>query len=248
MSEQVDAVALAAGPASPPAHVAVIMDGNGRWAKARSLPRIAGHRRGADAVRATIEAAIEQGVRHLTLFGFSSENWKRPVDEVNDLMGLLRHYLRAELAELHRNGVRLRVVGERGRLAPDIVRLIANAEETTRENTRLDLTIALSYGGRADIVQAAQRLAREVAAGRLEPDAIDERRFGDALWTHGTPDPDLLIRTSGEKRISNFLLWQCAYAEFVFVDTLWPDFGKREFADAVAEFRRRERRYGTAAG
>lgn len=248
MSERVDAVAHATGPASPPAHVAVIMDGNGRWAKARSLPRIAGHRRGADSVRATIEAAIEQGVRHLTLFGFSSENWKRPADEVSDLMGLLRHYLRAELADLHRNGVRLRVVGERARLAPDIVGLISNAEETTRGNTRLDLTIALSYGGRADIVQAARQLARQVAAGHLDADAIDERRFGDALWTHGTPDPDLLIRTSGEKRISNFLLWQCAYAEFVFVDTLWPDFGKREFADAIAEFRRRERRYGTAAG
>ena len=248
MSDPVDAVSHATGLAPPPTHVAVIMDGNGRWAKARGLPRVAGHRRGADAVRATIEAAIDQGVRHLTLFGFSSENWKRPVEEVSDLMGLLRHYLRAELADLHRNGVRLRIVGERTRLAADIIGLIANAEETTQRNVRLELTIALSYGGRADIVQAACRLAADVAAGRLAVDDIDEARFGGALWTHGTPDPDLLIRTSGEKRISNFLLWQCAYAEFVFVDTLWPDFGKREFADAIAEFRRRERRYGTAAG
>lgn len=248
MSEPVDAVAHGSGLAPPPTHVAIIMDGNGRWAKARGLPRVAGHRRGADSVRATIEAAIEQGVRHLTLFGFSSENWKRPVDEVSDLMGLLRHYLRAELADLHRNGVRLRIIGERTRLATDIIGLIANAEDTTSRNVRLDLTIALSYGGRADIVQAARHLAQEVAAGRRSADAIDETCFSAALWTHGTPDPDLLIRTSGEKRISNFLLWQCAYAEFVFVDTLWPDFGKREFADAVAEYRRRERRYGTAAG
>jgi undecaprenyl diphosphate synthase len=246
MSDSRETAPVSAAPAPPPTHVAIIMDGNGRWAKARGLPRIAGHRRGADSVRAVIEAATECGVRYLTLFGFSSENWRRPADEVTALMGLLRHYLRAELAELHRNGVRLRIVGERERLAPDIVALICNAEETTRANTRLELTVALSYGGRAEIAAAARRLAEQVRAGQLSPDAIDEERLGGALWTTGLPDPDLLVRTSGEKRISNFLLWQTAYTEFVFVDTLWPDFGKREFADAMAEFQRRERRYGTA--
>jgi undecaprenyl diphosphate synthase len=234
-------------PAPPPLHVAVIMDGNGRWAKRRGLPRVAGHRRGAESVRAAIEAAVEHGVRHLTLFGFSSENWRRPSDEIGDLMGLLRHYLRAELAELHRNGVRLRVVGERGRLPADIVAMIGAGEEATRANTRLELTIALSYGGRAEIVAAARRIVDDVLAGRLRRDEIDEAAFGARLWTAGTPDPDLLIRTSGEKRISNFLLWQCAYTEFVFVDALWPDFGKAEFAQAVAEFRSRERRFGAAA-
>jgi undecaprenyl diphosphate synthase len=222
------------------------MDGNGRWAKRRGLPRVAGHRRGADSVRAVIEAAVEHGVRHLTLFSFSSENWRRPADEVSDLMGLLRHYLRAELAELHRNGIRMRVVGERDRLAPDIVALIRTGEETTRANTRLELTIALSYGGRAEIVAAARRLAEEVLAGTLQPSDIDEGAFAARLWSADVPDPDLIIRTSGEKRVSNFLLWQCAYTEFVFVDTLWPDFGKQEFADAISEFRRRERRFGSA--
>ncbi len=246
MSDSREPAPRQAGPAAPPVHVAVIMDGNGRWAKARGLPRVAGHRRGAESVRVTIEAAIEHGVRYLTLFGFSSENWKRPADEVTDLMGLLRHYLRAELAELHRNGVRVRVIGERERFASDIVGLITNAEDTTRTNTRLDAIIALSYGGRADIVAAARRLAAEAKAGRLDIAQIDEARFGGALWTAGIPDPDLLIRTSGEKRISNFLLWQTAYTEFIFVNTLWPDFGKRDFAEAVSEFQRRERRYGAA--
>jgi undecaprenyl diphosphate synthase len=231
-----------------PQHVAIIMDGNGRWAKARGLPRIAGHRRGADAVRNAVEAAGELGVRYLTLFGFSSENWRRPADEVSDLMGLLRHYLRSELAELHANGVRLRVVGERERLPQDIVALVANAEETTRANERLHLTVALSYGGRADILAAARSLATDVAAGRLSADAIGEAEFSARLWTAGIPDPDLLIRTSGERRISNFLLWQSAYTEFLFLDTLWPDFGKRDFAAAIADFQRRERRYGTSGG
>jgi undecaprenyl diphosphate synthase len=239
--------AAGAGPV-PPAHVAIIMDGNGRWATARGLPRIAGHRRGAEAVRRTIVAATELGIRYLTLFGFSSENWKRPADEVSDLMGLLRHYLRGEIAELHRNGVRLRIIGDRTRLAPDIVALIENAEATTRGNAGLNLVVALSYGGRAEIAAAAQAVARRVVAGELTPEAIDETRFGDALWTAGIPDPDLLIRTSGEKRISNFLLWQAAYAEFVFLDTLWPDFGKDDLVAAVEEFQRRERRYGAASG
>ncbi len=236
------------GTGRPPVHVAIIMDGNGRWATARGLPRVAGHRRGADAVRRTIKAAADLGVRYLTLFGFSSENWKRPADEVNDLMGLLRHYLRAELAELHRNGVRIRIIGDRARLAPDIVALIENAEATTHANQGLTLVVALSYGARAEIAMALRTLARRVAAGQMTVDEIDEDAVGRSLWTAGIPDPDLIIRSSGEKRLSNFLLWQCAYAEFVFVDTLWPDFGKDDLVAAIDEFHRRERRYGAASG
>jgi undecaprenyl diphosphate synthase len=232
----------------PPAHVAIIMDGNGRWAKARGLPRIQGHRRGAEAVRRTLTAAAELGISYLTLFGFSSENWKRPSDEVDDLMSLLRVYLRGEIAELHRQGVRVRIIGDRTRLAPDIVTLIVNAEQLTAENSRLTLIVALSYGGRHDIVQAAQRLAAEAAAGRLAPDRIDEANFAAYLYTAGIPDPDLLIRTSGEQRISNFLLWQTAYTELVFVDTLWPDFGMSDLEKAVREFHGRDRRYGTSVG
>jgi undecaprenyl diphosphate synthase len=241
------AKAKSEGPA-PPAHVAIIMDGNGRWAKARGLPRIAGHRRGAESVRRTVIAAAELGIAYLTLFGFSSENWKRPSDEIDDLMSLLRVYLRGEIAELHRQGVRVRVIGDRTRLAPDIVTLIANAEDLTRENTRLTLIVALSYGGRHDIVQAAQHLAAEAAAGRLRPEAIDEASFAAQLYTTGIPDPDLLIRTSGEQRISNFLLWQSAYTELVFVDTLWPDFGASDLEKAVREYHGRDRRYGASLG
>ena len=233
---------------APPVHVAIIMDGNGRWAKARGLPRVAGHRRGAEAVRRTIVAAAEFGISYLTLFGFSSENWKRPSTEVDDLMGLLRVYLRGEIAELHQKGVRLRIIGDRTRLAPDIVTLIANAEALTRDNKGLNLVVALSYGGRDDIVQAARRIAAEAAAGRLKPEEIDATRFDDYLFTAGIPDPDLLIRTSGEKRISNFLLWQSAYTELVFVDTLWPDFGAGDLEKALQEFHGRERRFGASAG
>ena len=230
-----------------PVHVAIIMDGNGRWAKARGLPRTAGHKRGAESVRRTLEAAQELGVSYLTLFVFSSENWKRPVGEVNDLMGLLRLYLRNEIATLHRNGIRLLVIGDRQRLAGDIVTMIEEAEALTRENRSLTLTIALSYGGRHEIVAAARQLAREARDGTLDPEMIDEQSFSARLFTDGTPDPDLLIRTSGEKRISNFLLWQCAYAELVFIDTLWPDFGKADLERAVADFQRRDRRYGATA-
>jgi len=237
-----------ASPRPLPRHIAIIMDGNGRWAKARGLPRIAGHRRGADAVRRTLEAAGELGVPYLTLFGFSSENWKRPHDEVDDLMGLLRHYLRGEIAELHRNGVRLRVIGDRGRLSADIVALIENAEALTRDNQSINLTVALSYGGRAEIVAAARAVAAKAAAGRLAPEAIDEALIAAHLFTADLPDPDLLIRTSGEQRISNFLLWQCAYAELVFTKTLWPDFGRAELEQAITEFSGRERRYGTSVG
>ena len=231
-----------------PRHIAIIMDGNGRWAQARGLPRIAGHRRGAEAVRRTLTAASELGVPYLTLFGFSSENWKRPLAEVDDLMGLLRHYLRGEIAELHRNGVRLRVIGERGRLAPDIVTLIENAEALTRDNTGVNLTIALSYGGRAEIIAAMRALAEKAVAGELAPRAIDEEVVAHHLFTADIPDPDLLIRTSGEQRISNFLLWQCAYAELVFTKTLWPDFGRAELEEAIADYGGRERRYGASVG
>jgi undecaprenyl diphosphate synthase len=231
-----------------PRHIAIIMDGNGRWAQARGLPRIAGHRRGAEAVRRTLTAAAELGVPYLTLFGFSSENWKRPLAEVDDLMGLLRHYLRGEIAELHRNGVRLRVIGERSRLAPDIVILIENAEALTRDNRGVNLTIALSYGGRAEIIAAMRALAAKAVAGELAPDTIDEEVIARHLFTADIPDPDLLIRTSGEQRISNFLLWQCAYAELVFTKTLWPDFGRDDLERAIADYGGRERRYGASIG
>jgi len=237
-----------ADPSPGPHHVAIIMDGNGRWAKARGLPRVAGHRRGADAVRRVVRGAGELGIPVLTLFAFSTENWTRPADEVNDLMGLLRHYLRNELEELHKNGARLRVIGNRAGLAPDIVRDIADAEKMTCANGRIDVNICINYGARDEILQATRSLARRVAAGELSADGIDEARFEQELLTAGVPDPDLLIRTSGEQRISNFLLWQCAYAELVFVDTLWPDFGKEHLEQAIAEFRRRERRYGGVGG
>jgi len=227
-----------------PVHVAIIMDGNGRWAAARGLPRTEGHRRGAESVRAVIKAASNAGVEYLTLFGFSSENWKRPSGEVMDLMGLLRLYLRKELAELHKQGVRFRVIGDRTRLAQDIQDLIEAAENRTRGNKGLNLVLALSYGGRAEIADTARALAEKVKRGELEPSDIDEHLIASSLETAGIPDPDLLIRTSGEQRISNFLLWQTAYTEFVFTDTLWPDFRADEFEDALSVFRSRERRYG----
>ncbi len=240
------AASLPAGPDTSPGlrHVAIIMDGNGRWAKARALPRAVGHRRGADAVRRVIRGAGELGIPMLTLFAFSTENWTRPADEVSDLMGLLRHYLRNELDELSRNGARLRVIGDRVRLDRDIVTDIADAEARTCANTRIEVNICINYGSRDEIVRATRSLARKVAAGELSPDRVDEMQFERELLTAGMPDPDLLIRTSGEQRISNFMLWQCAYSELVFVDTLWPDFGKEHLEQAIAEFRRRERRYG----
>ena len=227
-----------------PQHVAIIMDGNGRWAKARGLPRVAGHRRGADAVRRVVRGAGELGIPVLTLFAFSTENWARPADEVADLMGLLRHYLRSELDELRKNGARLRVIGNREGLAADIVRDIADAENMTAGNARIDVNICINYGSRDEILRATRRLAQRVAAGEMTVDGIDQKSFERELLTAGLPDPDLLIRTSGEQRISNFLLWQCAYSELVFVDTLWPDFGKEHLEQAIVEFRRRERRYG----
>jgi undecaprenyl diphosphate synthase len=231
-------------PEGVPRHVAIIMDGNGRWAAARRLPRVAGHRAGAQAVRRTIEAAMRAGVRWLTLYAFSSENWRRPEDEVSDLTGLLRHYLRTEVAELHREHVQLRCIGDRARFGPDIVRELTQAEALTRDNARLHLTVALSYGGRSEIAAAARMLAEAVAAGRLDPAEITEESFGQYLFTAGMPDPDLVIRTSGERRVSNFLLWQSAYAEFLFPEVLWPDFSQVHFDSALADFAQRERRYG----
>lgn len=228
----------------PPTHVAVIMDGNGRWAQSRGLPRTAGHRRGVDAARATVDTAARLGVRYLTLFAFSSENWKRPAAEISDLMGLLRRFLTAEMDRLRENGVRLKVIGERTQLPRDIVRLIAEGERATASNQQLTLMIALSYGGRADLVAAARRLAARAVAGEITPETIDEALLAGSLETAGIPDPDLLIRTGGEKRISNFLIWPLAYTELVFLDLLWPDFSPQDFEAALGEYGRRERRYG----
>ncbi len=231
-----------------PDHVAIIMDGNGRWAAARRMPRLAGHRAGAQAVRRCIKAAIAHDVRWLTLYAFSSENWGRPAEEVTDLTLLLRHYLRSEIAELHREGVRLRVIGEHARFGPEIRAELEAAQRLTAGNVRLTLTVALSYGGRAEIVHAARRIAEAALAGRLDPAALDEAGFARHLSTADVPDPDLVIRTSGECRLSNFLLWQSAYAELVFLDVLWPDFEASHFADALAAFNRRERRFGARPG
>ena len=227
-------------------HVAIIMDGNGRWAQARGLPRFEGHRRGVEAVRKAVRAAIDFRVAYLTIYSFSTENWNRPSDEVSMLMGLLRRFIRNDLAELHGNDVRVRVIGRRAGLPPDIAALLAEAEELTRDNQRLTLVVAFNYGGRQEIVDAARSLARLAAAGGIDPASIDARAFEARLDTADIPDPDLIIRTSGEQRLSNFLLWQAAYAEFVFLPIHWPDFDKSAFQFALDEFSARERRYGGA--
>jgi undecaprenyl diphosphate synthase len=232
------------GEGATPLHVGIIMDGNGRWAAARGLPRSLGHKAGAEAARRVIEAAAEAGVGWLTLFAFSSENWQRPPDEVRDLTGLMRLYLKSEVGTLVREGVRLRIIGDRERFGPDTVRAINAAEAATEAGTRLNLNVALSYGARAEILAATREVARRAAAGTLDLASLDEAMFGRLLSTAGMPDPDLIIRTSGEQRLSNFLLWQAAYAEFVFQDVLWPDYGAEHFAAATAEFARRERRFG----
>lgn len=229
----------------PPRHVAIIMDGNGRWAKSRSLPRTAGHQKGIEAVRRAAQAAGECGIEYLTLFGFSSENWNRPADEIGELMRLLRYYLRSETAELHKSGIRLRVIGDRKRLDADIVELIENAERLMAGNTKLNLTIALNYGGRQDIMNAAGLLAEHAwKQNRKLTDEEVEALFPQFLMTSGIPDPDLMIRTSGEQRISNFLIWSCAYTEFYFTDTLWPDFVKADLEEAIKVYAGRDRRYG----
>jgi undecaprenyl diphosphate synthase len=227
-----------------PRHVAIIMDGNGRWAAARGLPRTEGHRRGVEALRRTVRAAGDIGIEILTIFSFSSENWSRPKSEVRDLMGLLRRFIRNDLVELHQNGVHVRVIGERDDLDPEIRRLLEEAEQLTRDNEKLTLVVAFNYGGRQEIARAAQRLVEEVVAGRLAPTAITAERLGAALDAPDIPDPDLIIRTSGEQRLSNFLLWQAAYSELVFVPTYWPDFDRTTLESAIEEYRRRERRFG----
>ncbi len=235
-------------PPGAPRHVAIIMDGNGRWAQARGLPRVAGHRAGAQAVRRTIEAAAASSVSWLTLYAFSSENWRRPADEVLDLTGLLRHYIRQELAEITREGVRVRIIGDKERFDPDTRAELDRAERTTIGNTRLNLNMALSYGARDEITAAARRAAAAVARGELDPASLTETGFEQFLSTAGMPDPDVVIRTSGEQRLSNFLLWQSAYSELVFMDVLWPDFSPAHFDEALAEFARRERRFGARTG
>ena len=244
MSAVSERVPAPAAPAEGPLHVAIIMDGSRRWAQARGLPAALGHKAGAEAARRTVEAAPGQGIGWLTLFAFSSENWRRPIEEVSALTGLLRLYLRAEVANLLREGVRLRVIGDYDRFGPELARAIRAAEEATAGGARLNLNVALSYGARDEILSAVRAAARAAAEGRLVPEALDEAAFGRLLHTAGMPDPDLIIRTSGEQRLSNFLLWQAAYAEFVFQDVLWPDYTEDHLAAAVADFRRRERRYG----
>jgi undecaprenyl diphosphate synthase len=227
-----------------PVHVAVIMDGNGRWAQARGLPRTEGHRKGMETLRRIIRHASDLGIAHLTLYSFSSENWRRPAEEVGFLMGLLRFFVRRDLAELHAEGVRIQVIGDRAGLASDIAGLLDEAETLTAGNTGLNLIIAFNYGSRAEITEAVRAIAADVAAGRLALDAIDAETIDARLYTAGTPDPDLVIRTSGEQRLSNFLLWQSAYSEFVFSPVTWPDFDEAEFDAAIREYNGRERRFG----
>jgi undecaprenyl diphosphate synthase len=227
-----------------PRHVAIIMDGNGRWAAARGLPRAEGHRRGVEALRRTVRAVGELGIGILTIFSFSAENWARPPSEIRELMGLLRRFIRHDLAELHGNGVRVRVIGERDGLDPEIARLLEEAEELTRDNDKLILVVAFNYGARQEIARAARRLATDVADGRLDSAAVTAELLGGYLDAPDLPDPDLIIRTSGEQRLSNFLLWQAAYSELVFVPTYWPDFDRAVLEGAIAEYRRRERRFG----
>lgn len=239
--------AAADGAAPAPRHVGLIMDGNGRWAAQRGLPRFEGHRRGVEALRRAVRAAQELGVGYLTVYSFSSENWRRPPREVSYLMALLERFVRNDLAELHAAGVRVRIIGAREGLTADILALLDDAERLTCANTGLQLVVAFNYGGRQEIVAAARRLAEQVAAGALDPADIDLDRFAAALDTAGIPDPDLIIRTSGEQRLSNFLPWQAAYAEFVFLPLHWPDFDRAALEAAFAEFARRERRFGAVS-
>jgi len=227
-----------------PRHVAIIMDGNGRWAAARGLPRGEGHRRGVEAVRRTVRAAGDLGIGILTIFSFSAENWSRPPSEVRELMGLLRRFIRNDLADLHRNGVHVRVIGDRDDLAPDIRGLLEEAEDLTKDNDKLTLVVAFNYGARQEIARAAQRLAAEIVAGRVAVAEVTADKLATYLDAPDLPDPDLIIRTSGEQRLSNFLLWQAAYSELVFVPVYWPDFDRAALEQAIVEFRGRERRFG----
>ncbi len=239
-----DGADLGVGGAGGPRHVAIIMDGNGRWARARGLPRAAGHREGVEAARRAVEASRELGLTHLTLYSFSTENWRRPAGEVRDLMSLLRKFIGEDLPRLKKEGVRVVVIGDRRNLDVDLRMLVNRAEAETAGNTGFVLQIAFNYGGRDELVRAARAVAADVARGAIEAEELDADRFEAYLDTRAAPDPDLVIRTSGEKRISNFLLWQAAYAEYVFLDVLWPDFDAAQFARAIDEYRMRERRYG----
>jgi undecaprenyl diphosphate synthase len=227
-----------------PAHVAIIMDGNGRWAKARGLPRLAGHKAGVEALRRTVRNAADLGISWLTVYAFSSENWSRPKSEVSDLMGLLKLFIRRDLAELHQNGVRVRIVGERADLQPDIAALLDEAESLTENNRAINLVIAFNYGGRDELVRAARKIAADALAGKIALGEITSETVAKALDTNDIPDPDLVIRTSGEMRLSNFLLWQAAYSEFVFEPCYWPDFTREHLAEALRQYAARERRFG----
>ena len=236
--------AVQGGSAAIPRHVAIIMDGNGRWAAKRGLPRVAGHRAGAEAVRKAIEFAAEAGIEVLTLYAFSSENWRRPDEEIADLTGLMRFYLERELKTLEREGVRVKLIGEPAAFGPELAAKLERAVDATADNRRLTLVVALNYGSRAEIAAAARRLAERAATGEFDPASIGEATLGAELQTADLPDLDLLIRTSGEVRLSNFLLWQAAYAELVFLDTLWPDFDEAAFGEALGHYARRQRRFG----
>jgi undecaprenyl diphosphate synthase len=244
-------VSLVAAPITPdldlerlPRHVAIIMDGNGRWAQMRGFSRVEGHKRGKDSVRAVVETSRRLGIRYLSLFAFSTENWERPRAEVNALMGLLRQYLRSELRKMMKNGIRLIAVGDTKRLPPPLQKELAQKIEATRDNTDMTVILAVSYGGREDIIEAARDLARKARAGEIDPEAIDATVFERSLSTAGIPDPDFLIRTSGEMRISNFFLWQAAYSEIYVTETLWPDFREAEYIAALEQYGKRERRFG----
>ena len=228
-------------------HVAIIMDGNGRWARQRGLPRTLGHRAGVAALRRTVEGAVDLGIERLTVFGFSTENWRRPPREVSELMSLLKAYFQSDLDRLQREGVHVRIVGRREGLAADILDIVQRAEARTAANSRFFLQVAFNYGGRADIVDAARKFAIAVREGRASPDQLDEAAFESWLSTAGASAPDLIVRTSGEQRISNFLLWECAYAELIFQDVYWPDYGPEHLKAAIADYRSRERRYGRVA-
>ena len=230
-----------------PQHVAIIMDGNGRWALSRGLPRLEGHRRGVEAVRRTIQAAANLKVKYLTIYSFSSENWRRPTSEINDLFGLLKFFIRRDLAELHQNNVCIKIIGSREGLPEDIMMLFDDAQSLTKNNTALTLIVAFNYGARSEIIHAAKILAQKVSIGTLSEGDINEQAFSQALWTGDIPDPDLLIRTSGEERLSNFLLWQLAYAEMVFMDVLWPDFDQEHLEAALNIYQARDRRFGGIA-
>lgn len=225
-------------------HIAIIMDGNGRWAKKRGLPRLMGHKKGAEAVKEITKVAANLGVKYLTLYAFSTENWNRDSEEVESLMDLLRQYLKSDLEEVQENGVRIRFIGERSMLASDIVESMNRLEAETAQNDKMTLCLAISYGSRQEIVNAARKIAELAKRGDIQPEDVDVKMFSGMLYTQDIPDPDLLIRTSGEQRLSNYLLWQLAYAEFFFSDVLWPDFDEKTLTDIIADFKSRERRYG----